>query len=83
MQAKSKKKKTKTRSRGRVVRQGTATPRTVVRIRSRPLVTVCLGGGIGRRVGLKNQWQQRRMGSTPIPGTCYPMLPYTFSHAYA
>ena len=29
----------------------------------------CPGGGIGRRVGLKNQWQQCRAGSSPALGT--------------
>ena len=30
---------------------------------------ICPSGGIGRRVGLKNQWQQCRAGSTPASGT--------------
>ena len=29
----------------------------------------CPGGGIGRRVGLKNQWGYTRAGSIPAPGT--------------
>lgn len=29
----------------------------------------CPGGGIGRRVGLKNQWGYSRAGSIPAPGT--------------
>ena len=29
----------------------------------------CLNGGIGRRAGLKHQWIQPRIGSTPILGT--------------
>ncbi len=29
----------------------------------------CPDGGIGRRVGLKNQWGNTRAGSTPAPGT--------------
>ena len=32
-------------------------------------VHTSLGGGIGRRVGLKHQWRQLRAGSTPAPGT--------------
>lgn len=43
-------------------------------VRDLPAYTqnLSLGGEIGRRVGLKNQWQQCRMGSTPIPGTTNP-----------
>jgi hypothetical protein len=33
----------------------------------------CLGGGIGRRVGLKHQWPQGRAGSTPAQGTENPV----------
>ena len=29
----------------------------------------CLGGGIGRRAGLKIRWQRCRKGSSPFPGT--------------
>ncbi|MDK2977415.1 MAG: hypothetical protein PWP52_129 [Bacteroidales bacterium] len=30
---------------------------------------LCLGGGIGRRAGLKHQWTLVRVGSSPTPGT--------------
>ena len=29
----------------------------------------CSDGGIGRRVGLKHQWGNTRVGSTPTPST--------------
>ena len=32
-------------------------------------VPKCPGGGIGRRVGLKNQYSQGCTGSIPVPGT--------------
>ena len=35
----------------------------------RILYDYCPDGGIGRRAGLKHQWQQCCAGSTPAPGT--------------
>ena len=38
-------------------------------------LSICPGGGIGRRVGLKIRWWRHRAGSSPAPGTTIVVLP--------
>src|SRR5690606_40015946 len=51
-----------------VVRHGSATPLSPVRVRLPPPFILCRRGGIGRRAGLKIPFLHGSVGSTPTAG---------------